>query len=82
MQKLDDSGQAVLARITHPACARTEQNDQRPQAFSAGADNIVADLLYQRNAGMQLLKDKLVHRIKIIGYRCIEWQGGHRLQTS
>ena len=55
MQKLDDRGQAVLACIIHPAGACTQQNDQWTQAFAASAYNVVADLFYQRDPGMQLI---------------------------
>jgi len=43
-----------------------QQHQQRPQPFAAGVNNIMTELVHQRDIRAQTLTDNLIHRLHII----------------
>jgi hypothetical protein len=67
MDELDNRGQlkVVPAGISAGAC---REDDQRgPQSLAPAADDVVRDLAYQHDVGIEPVTDDLVHRPQIRG---------------
>ena len=79
MQKFDGGSEQAQVVAFNAQRLTTEQNQQRTQALTAGGDNIVADLLYERYARHQLGADDAVDGGKVIRHHAVESLGLHRL---
>ena len=66
MQELDDGGHIHMALAMIARGAGTKDGHQRAQALAAGLDDIVPHLADQRDIGIQVVIDKLVHRREVI----------------
>ena len=69
MNKFDDGGEFPMVGADAPQGAGNQQYQQRPYAFAASFDDIVADALHQADIRVQLLDDEAIDCGKVAGYQ-------------
>jgi hypothetical protein len=75
VQEFDGGRQQLQIVVGAPEGLAGQQDQQRTQAFAAGGDDVVANLLDQRHARGQLLADDAVYGGEIVRHHAIEGLG-------
>ena len=66
MDELDHGRELVRIRTAMPERARRQQQQHRPQALAAGADDVLGDLVDQHHVGGQAAPDQRIDRRHVV----------------
>jgi hypothetical protein len=77
VDELHHSGKLAVVLPTIPARVRRQDQEHRPQPLTPAAYDVIGDLAYQNDLGLQASTNNVVHRPKIVGYELAKCIYGH-----